>query len=118
MTDAVHREWVATQAEFDLFADISGDDNPIHVDPAFSAHSRFGHTVAHGVLLYTRLWSLLRENWPTARHRSQTLMFPNPCLVGDRVRLSVAPLENGRFSVSATRVSDGAMVLTGETETF
>jgi acyl dehydratase len=41
-----------TQAEFDAFARLSGDDNPIHVDPEFSARTRFGRTVAHGMLLY------------------------------------------------------------------
>src|SRR5688500_2787 len=45
-----------SQAEFDLFARISGDNNPIHVDPEFSARTRFGRTVSHGMLLYTVLW--------------------------------------------------------------
>lgn len=43
------------QADFDLFAGISGDNNPIHVDPAFSARTRFGHTVSHGMLLKQEL---------------------------------------------------------------
>ena len=34
-------ERVLTQDEFDAFAKLSGDDNPIHVDPDFSARTRF-----------------------------------------------------------------------------
>ncbi len=117
MSDAVHQDWVPTQAEFDLFAAISGDDNPIHVDPEFSARTRFGRTVSHGMLIYSKLWNLLRTGWPEARHRGQSLMFPNPCFVGDRVRLTVTPAGDGRFTVEAVRPADEAVLLTGETET-
>ena len=47
----IERQWIPTQEEFDLFARISGDDNPIHVDPEFSARTRFGRTVSHGMLI-------------------------------------------------------------------
>ena len=33
-----------TQQDFARFADLSGDNNPIHVDPQFSARTRFGRT--------------------------------------------------------------------------
>ena len=42
---------VFTQEDFDRFARLSGDDNPIHVDSEFSARHKFGRTVAHGMLL-------------------------------------------------------------------
>jgi len=57
---AIIADWTPTQADFDAFAAVSGDDNPIHVDPEFSAHTRFGRTVAHGMLLYSRLWAMVR----------------------------------------------------------
>lgn len=109
------REWIPTQEEFDLFADISGDDNPIHVDPAFSARTRFGRTVSHGMLIYGKLWGLLTATYPDCRHVDQTLMFPNPCFVGDRVRLEVRRIDASTFGVEATRLSDDAVLLTGKT---
>ena len=41
-----------TQADFDRFAQLSGDDNPIHVDAVFSAGTRWKRTLCHGMLLY------------------------------------------------------------------
>jgi len=116
MSAPIVAEWVPTQAEFDLFAAISGDDNPIHVDPDFSARTRFGRTVSHGMLIYARLWGLLRSAYPDLNHKSQALMFPNPCFVGDRVLLSVRSVAPGLFAMEATRPADGAVLLTGETE--
>ena len=110
------REWTPTQAEFDLFAEVSGDDNPIHVDPAFSARTRFGRTVSHGMLIYAKLWAMVREAAPGRRQVSQTLMFPNPCYAGEPVRLIVRAAGEGRFAVAAARIADGAECLVGETE--
>jgi acyl dehydratase len=108
-------EWTPTQAEFDAFARLSGDDNPIHVDPEFSARTRFGRTVSHGMLIYAKLWGLLRAARPGLRPASQTLMFPNACYAGETVRLSVEEVAPNRFAVRAARIADGAEVLTGET---
>jgi acyl dehydratase len=44
-----------TQEQFDEFARLSGDDNPIHVDPEFCARTRFGRPVAHGMMLFGML---------------------------------------------------------------
>ncbi len=82
------------QDEFDRFAALSGDDNPIHVDPEFSARTHFGRTVAHGMLLYTALCGALQAWLPGARQLEQELMFPNPTYAGEEVtiRLAVAEL--------------------------
>jgi 3-hydroxybutyryl-CoA dehydratase len=81
-----------SQDHFDRFAALSGDDNPIHVDPEFAATTRFGRTVSHGMLLYSLLCTALHDNFPGAVQLSQDLMFPNPTFAGDeiRVRLEVA----------------------------
>jgi len=108
--------WRPSQAEFDAFAAVSGDDNPIHVSPEFSARTRFGRTVSHGMLIYARLWAMLQRLHPGALQVSQSLMFPAPCFAGEDVRLSVSRISEGRYGVSAVRVADGQAVLTGETE--
>ncbi|MBP7065949.1 MaoC/PaaZ C-terminal domain-containing protein, partial [Ferrovibrio sp.] len=80
-----------SQTEFDLFAQVSGDNNPIHVDPAFSARTRFGRTVSHGMLLYSVIWGLLRRQHPGARHQHQNLMFPNPAYADEALRFTLTP---------------------------
>lgn len=101
-----------TQDEFDAFAELSGDDNPIHVDPAFSAQSRFGRTVAHGMFLYAILWGALREAFPERRPRTQHLMFPNPAFAGEP--LVFEGVDRGEtIAVSARRAGGGDIVLEG-----
>ena len=114
--ETLQASWTPSQAEFDLFAQVSGDDNPIHVDPAFSARTRFGRTVSHGMLIYSKLWALLRSDHPGARQVRQSMMFPNPCFAGEAVVLEVRSLGEGRFGVQARRAADGAELLVGETE--
>lgn len=108
--------WTPTQDEFDRFARISGDDNPIHVDPAFSARTRFGRTVSHGMLIYSKLWAMLCTSLPGVRQAHQTMMFPNPCFTGEPVELTVEEIGTRRFAMKALRQADGAELLVGETE--
>lgn len=82
-------ERIFRQADFDLFARISGDDNPIHVDPAFSARTRFGRTVAHGMLLYTALRGQLDARFPRCRQLSHAMTFPAPTFADEPVRLEI-----------------------------
>ena len=108
--------WVPAQADFDLFAELSGDDNPIHVDPDFSARTRFGRTVSHGMLLYARLWAMICDRHPSARAASQALMFPAPSFADEPLRLTVEPKPDApdRLMMSIARASDGEMTLIGE----
>jgi 3-hydroxybutyryl-CoA dehydratase len=40
-----------TQEKIDLYAEASGDFNPIHVDESFAAQTPLGGTIAHGMLI-------------------------------------------------------------------
>jgi acyl dehydratase len=115
MPDLTDR-WVPTQAEFDAFARVSGDDNAIHVDADFAARTAFGRTVSHGMLIYARLWALVMRQRPGTRHLRQTLMFPNPAYAGEELELAVREAGPGRLTLCARRVADGAEVLLGEAE--
>jgi acyl dehydratase len=47
-----------TQETINAYADLSGDYNPLHVDPEVAAKSEFGGTIAHGPIA---LHSFLRS---------------------------------------------------------
>src|SRR5512135_3331347 len=84
---------ILMQEEFNRFAELSGDNNPIHVDPEFSARTRFGKPVAHGMFLYSLIMSALDQNFPGTKQISQDLMFPVSSPVGDEVTVSLRVLE-------------------------
>ena len=80
-----------TQGEFDRFAALSGDDNPIHVDPGFAAKTRFGRTVAHGMLLYSTLSGYLGTQFPGPGtiQIEQEMTFHSPTFVGEEVKFEI-----------------------------
>jgi acyl dehydratase len=82
---------VFVQSDFDRFAALSGDDNPIHVDPEFSARTKFCRTVAHGMFLYSVVCSVLgtRLPGPGTLQIEQELMFPSATPTGEAVEIRV-----------------------------
>ncbi|MCE9568621.1 MAG: hypothetical protein K8R10_01180 [Rhodocyclales bacterium] len=81
---------VLLQTDFDRFARLSHDDNPIHCDPDFAAKSHFGATVAHGMMLYSCICKALTEQvGPGVVQLEQTLMFPSATYVGDRLDVNL-----------------------------
>ena len=82
--------WTFSQSDFNRYAALSGDDNPIHVDPQFAAATHFGRTVAHGMLLYSVL-SGQAAAWLGGAiiFREQTMMFAAPTFAGDPVSLTL-----------------------------
>ncbi|WP_420413554.1 MaoC/PaaZ C-terminal domain-containing protein [Roseibium sp.] len=107
--------WTPTQADFDAFAKLSGDDNPIHVDPEFSARTRFGRTVSHGMLLYTRVFGHLQELYPGQVHAMQNLMFPNPSYADEELTLTFTQNADqpDQTLIEVARAEDGAVTLSG-----
>jgi acyl dehydratase len=92
---------VFSQEDLNRFAMLSGDDNPIHIDPAFSARTKFGKTVAHGMLLYSAICAAIGKWFPDDGfvQLSQELMFPSPTYVNEQVKIR---LEVTDFPTSET----------------
>ncbi|MGZ3253892.1 MAG: MaoC/PaaZ C-terminal domain-containing protein [Burkholderiaceae bacterium] len=107
---------VFTQGDFDRFAALSYDDNPIHCDPVFAKTSHFGATVAHGMMLYSTICKGLSEIFgPQIVQLEQELMFPNPTYVGDEVTVHIeviAAHADGSLSANTTLTKTSK---TGET---
>ncbi len=99
-----------TQQDFNTFAALSGDNNPIHTDPEFSAKTKFGRTVSHGVLLYAILRDLAGRLVPHARQVNQQVMFPAPTYADEPIRFAAEVVADDGLHVtlkmSATRISN------------
>lgn len=53
-----------TQANVNTFAEISGDNNPIHVDAEYAAKSIFGRCVVHGFFAGAVFSRVFGTKWP------------------------------------------------------
>ncbi|MBI5651288.1 MAG: MaoC family dehydratase [Chloroflexi bacterium] len=111
------RAHTLTQDAFNRFAALSGDDNPIHVDPEFSARTRFGKPVAHGMYLYSLICGVIIQQFPGAIQVSQELMFPAPSFVGETITLNARVIEIDRdlvrFETTVVK-ANGELGLQGE----
>lgn len=68
---------VITDEKTRLFADVSGDYNPIHLDIEFAEKTRFGKRIAHGMLVSSFISALFAMKLPGHRYiyLSQSLFF-------------------------------------------
>ena len=66
-----------TDADIVLFAGVSGDTNPVHLDDEFAASTRFGHRIAHGMLTAAFISTVLGTKLPGpgAIYLKQNLKF-------------------------------------------
>jgi acyl dehydratase len=93
---------------------LSGDDNPIHVDAAFAARTRFGRTLAHGMMLYALVGDVVRRGLvPGGVEVATELKFPGPIFAGDEIEIvaRIAAVDDGRLEVCACvrRAEDGGV---------
>jgi 3-hydroxybutyryl-CoA dehydratase len=76
-----------TAADVDAFARLVGDFNPLHVDAAYAAQSRFGGRIAHGLLTAGLISTVLGMHLPGPGgvYVSQTLTFLRPVHLDDTI---------------------------------
>lgn len=83
-----------TEADIVLFAGISGDTNPVHLNEEFAARTMFKGRIAHGMLSASLISTVLGTKLPGpgCLYLSQNLRFKAPVRVGDTVvaRVTVA----------------------------
>lgn len=94
------------QEDIDLYAQLSGDDNPIHVDAEAAAKSPFGGRIAHGMLTLSMVVPHLREIYRVTGTSTgivygfNKIRFPSPVPSGANIRVrgtvaEVAEIEGG-----------------------
>lgn len=78
-----------------LFAALSGDLNPVHLDADYAATTAFGEPIAHGMICGALISATVAMNFPGpgSVYRSQTLKFSKPVLIGDTLSIEVSATE-------------------------
>ena len=110
-----------TEADIALFAGVTGDFNPVHVDAVAAAQSRFGERIAHGMLSAGFISAVIamRLPGPGSIYLSQSLRFTKPVRIGDTVTTRVevveviAPKRRLRLA-TVCRNQNGETVVEGE----
>ncbi len=80
-------ERLITQDRVDAYAEASGDHNPIHLDEAYAATTRFGTRIAHGMLSLALVTEMLASEFPNTWHSGGRLKvrFSAPIFPGESV---------------------------------
>jgi acyl dehydratase len=103
------------------FVDATGDDNPLHSDPAFAATTRFGEVIAPGILTGGLVSAVIgtRLPGPGTVYISQSFRFLRPVRIGDtitaRVEISELLRDRNRLHLKTVCLNQaGEPVLEGE----
>lgn len=110
-----------TEEHVRRYAEITGDRNPLHFDPAFAAGTRFGKLVVQGGLTTGLLHALVAQDMPGPGtvFLSQNWKFTAPVFIGDTITaeaevVSVHPSKPVTQLSITVRRQDGETVLEGE----
>jgi len=110
-----------SDADIRKFAQICGDDNPLHLDDEYARGTFFRGRIAHGMLVSSLISAVLGTQLPGpgAVYLSQQLRFLAPVRPGDtvtaRVKVSDWDAARGRVTLLTEVVTEGGVtVITGE----
>jgi len=70
-----------------LYADLTNDYNPIHVDPEFAASTPLGGVIAHGTMSLALIWQAMAKVYgiEALAHATLDIRFTRPAGIGDQL---------------------------------
>ncbi len=108
------------ESDLAAFADVTGDDNPVHLDEAYAMTTPFGGRIAHGMLSAGYISALIAKKLPGpgAIYLSQSLSFRWPVRIGDvvtaRAEITAIDQAKARVTLTTTCRVGGKTVVEGE----
>ncbi len=119
--DRASRTKTITDEDVQNFAKATGDTNPVHLDDAYAAETRFGRRIAHGMLTGSLISAVLGNDLPGRGtiYLGQEFRFKAPVFIGDTVTATVELVkyrEDKRIATFQTTCvnQDGVLVVEGE----
>lgn len=109
-----HLQKQVTDRDIELFAEVSTDRNPVHLDDAYAQDTIFEGRIAHGMLTAGLISAVIGEQLPGhgTVYLGQTLKFMAPVRPGDMVH---AEVEVQAIDHSKRRVTLATRCLVGDT---
>lgn len=119
--DRASRTMTITDETIRAFADLTGDHNPVHLDEAYAAGTRFGRRIAHGMIAAGLISAALANDLPGPGtvYLGQTLQFKAPVYPGDTIT-AIVEVKSARVDKPIVILStvctnqDGTRILEGE----
>jgi len=111
-----------TKEDVSVFAILSGDLNPLHVDESFGKNSKFGKNVVHGMLTASLFSTLVGMYCPGEKclYLGQTLQFKMPLFYDETVDVKgtvVSKVDALKMLKMKTEIYRGKdLILTGEAQ--
>lgn len=89
------KEFPVTERLGELFAEVSQDRNPLHLDEKYAETTRFGKKIAHGMLMGSYISSMIGMELPGegSIYMKQELTFLRPVYYGDVIRVEITVSE-------------------------
>jgi|TARA_B110000093_G_scaffold74467_1_gene80963 3-hydroxybutyryl-CoA dehydratase len=115
-----HLKKIVTDRDIEMFAEVSTDHNPVHLNEDYANETIFGGRIAHGMLTAGLISAVIGEQLPGhgTVYLGQTLKFLRPVRPGDQVtaQVEVIDIDLGRRQVRLNTycLVDGKKVLEGE----
>ncbi|HEY8513218.1 MAG TPA: MaoC family dehydratase [Cyclobacteriaceae bacterium] len=96
-----------SQADIERFAEVTGDVNPVHLDPAYAATTPFRKPILHGFLsasVFSKVFGTIFPGHGTI-YVSQEMSFKRPMYPGERYTAT--------FTIRETDAAKGTLVIEG-----
>lgn len=84
-----------TDDDIKMFAEVSGDMNPLHLDEEYAKNTVYQERICHGMLIGSYISSIIGNDFPGIGtiYLSQNLIFKKPVKIGDTIIITVSYLE-------------------------
>ena len=88
-------EKVFHESDVELFAQVSGDKNPLHLNDTYAEKSRFGRKIVHGILVSSLISKIIGMKLPGegSIYLEQNIRFRKPVYVDEKVIVKVTIIE-------------------------
>ncbi len=109
-----------TSEDIFAYAEVSGDDNPVHIDEQYAKESIFGERIAHGYHVGSFISAAIGKYLPGkgSIYLSQTMRFTAPVKIGDEVTATLEiidfPKDKRVLLKTICTNQNGEEVITGE----